>query len=144
MTKLEIIKRLNSLIDDRKSFLDENWQGDDITIADIAALTAAIEAISTANSGKLYTAFEVIRIVQAAVSDAVCGMGVEESTVTAYEIEREIVAKLVEEDANERKSRESEIRRSHAGRKAELQITTASNNCGHRGSDGGAVGRKLK
>lgn len=84
--------------------------------------------IDAAHGGKLYTAFEVIRLVQAAVSDAVCGMGVEESTVTAYEIEREIVAKLVEEDANERKSRESEIRRSHTGRKAELQITTASNN----------------
>lgn len=120
MTKLEIIKGLRSLRD--------KMQRDDIYLDDSAALTAAIEAISTANSGKLYTAFNVIQIVQAAVSDAVCGMGVEESTVVAYEIEREIVSKLVEEDANERKSRESEIRRSHTGRKAELQITTASNN----------------
>lgn len=62
---------------------------------DIAALNTVIEA---ARSGKVYTAFDVIRLVQAAVSDAVCGMGVEESTVTAYEIERDIVAKLVGEE----------------------------------------------
>lgn len=129
MTTMEVISQLNSLIDDRKSFIDDNGQGGDIYLNDIAALTAAIEAISTSSGGKLYTAFDVIRIVQAAVSDAVCGMDAEESTVVAYEIEREIIAKLVGGGANERKSRESEIRRSHTGRKAELQITTASNNC---------------
>ena len=62
---------------------------------DIAALNTVIEAISTLSEGKLYTALDVIRIVQAAVSDAVCGMGAEESAVTAYEIERGIVAELV-------------------------------------------------
>lgn len=122
MTKPEIIKRLQTIRD--------IMQKGDFFYADAEVMNAAIEAISTANSGKLYTAFEVIRIVQAAVSDAVCGMGVEESTVVAYEIEREIIAKLVQEGANERKSRELEI-----GRKAELQITTASNNCGHRGGN---------
>lgn len=127
MTTMEVISQLNSLIDDRKSFIDDNGQGD-IYLNDIAALTAAIEAINAPDSGKLYTAFDVIRMVQAAVSDAVCGMSREESTVTAYEIEREIIAKLVQEGANERKSRESEMRRSHTGRKAELRITTASNN----------------
>ena len=101
MTTMEVISQLNSLIDDRKSFIDDNGQGDDIYLNDIEALTAAIEAISTSSGGKLYTAFDVIRIVQAAVSDAVCGMGIEESTVTAYEIEREIVAKLVKEDGCE-------------------------------------------
>lgn len=116
MTKPEIIKRLQTIRD--------IMQKGDFFYADAEVMNAAIEVISTANSGKLYTAFEVIRIVQAAVSDAVCGMGADESTVTAYEIEREIIAKLVQEGANERKSRESEI-----GRKAELQITTASNNC---------------
>lgn len=126
MTTMETIEQLKSLLDDRMSFLGE--QGNDYC-RDIAALTAAIKAVNKpASGGKLYTAFEVIRIVQAAVSDAVCGMGAEESTVVAYEIEREIISKLVQEGANERKSRESEIRRSHTGRKAELQITTASNN----------------
>lgn len=48
MIKSELIKQLKSLIDDRKSFLDEKWQGDDITLADITALTEAIEIISTA------------------------------------------------------------------------------------------------
>lgn len=120
MTKSEIVKRLQTIRD--------IMQKGDLFYADAEVMTAAIEAISTSNSGKLYTAFEVIRIVQAAVSDAVCGMSAEESTVTAYEIEREIIAKLVQEGANERKSRESEMRRSHTGRKAELRITTASNN----------------
>lgn len=135
MTKSEIIKRLEWL---------RNYLTAEDCIAHENDITALDEVIKAAHGGKLYTAFEVIRLVQAAVSDAVCGMGADESTVTAYEIEREIIAKLVGEDANERKSRESEIRRSHAGRKAELQITTASNNCGHRGSGGGAMGEKLK
>lgn len=52
-----------------------------------------------AGGEKLYTAHEIIRLVQAAVSDAVCGMSREESTVTAYEIERGIVAELVKEEA---------------------------------------------
>lgn len=120
MTKWETIKSLRALRD--------KMQRDDTYLDDRAALTAAIEAINTPGDEKLYTALDVIRIVQAAVSDAVCGMSAEESTVTAYEIEREIIAKLVQEGANERKSRESEMRRSHTGRKAELQITTASNN----------------
>ena len=103
MTKSETIEQLKSLLDDRKSFIDDNGQGDDIYLNDITALTEAIEIISTAHTGKLYTAFDVIRLVQAAVSDAVCGcgMGAEESTVTAYEIERDVVAKLVGENSND-------------------------------------------
>lgn len=125
MTTTEIISQLNSLIDDRKSFIDDNGQGDDIYLNDISALTAAIEAISTAHTGKLYTAFDVIRMVQAAVSDAVCGMSREESTVTAYEIERDIVSMLVGVDSSERESRGPATGRR---RNVELQITTASNN----------------
>lgn len=120
MTKSEIVKRLQTIRD--------IMQKGDLFYADAEVMTAAIEAINAPDSGKLYTALDVIQMVQAAVSDAVCGMSREESTVTAYEIEREIIAKLVQEGANERKSRESEMRRSHTGRKAELRITTASNN----------------
>ena len=99
MTTMKTIEQLKSLLDDRMSFLGE--QGNDYC-RDIAALTAAIKAVNKPASGdKLYTAFDVIRLVQAAVSDAVCGMSREESTVTAYEIEREIIAKLVQEDAND-------------------------------------------
>lgn len=125
MTTTEIISQLNSLIDDRKSFIDDNGQGDDIYLNDIAALTAAIEAINTPGDEKLYTAFEIIRIVQAAVSDATLGMGIEMSTVTAYEIERDIVSRLVGEDSSERESRGLATGRR---RNVELQITTASNN----------------
>lgn len=92
MTKLETVKQLESL---REYLRTEDYAAQE---NDITALTAVIDA---AHGGKLYTAFEVIRIVQAAVSDAVCGMGAEESTVTAYEVEREIISKLVQEGAND-------------------------------------------
>lgn len=74
-------------------------QKGDLFYADAEVMTAAIEAINTPGDEKLYTAFEIIRIVQAAVSDATLGMGIEMSTVTAYEIERGIVAELVKEEA---------------------------------------------
>ena len=100
MTSMEIISQLNSLIDDRKSFIDDNGQGDDIYLNDIAALTAAIEAISTSSEGKLYTVFEIIRLVQEAVSEEICGLG-DETMVVAYEVERGIIRKLVKEDEHE-------------------------------------------
>lgn len=100
MTTMEIISQLNSLIDDRKSFIDDNGQGDDIYLNDIAALTAAIEAISTSSEGKLYTVFEIIRLVQETVSEEICSLDDGEAWV-AYEIERGIIGKLVKEDAND-------------------------------------------
>ena len=100
MTTMEVISQLNSLIDDRMSFIDDNGQGDDIYLNDIAALTAAIEAISTSSGDKLYTAFDVIRLVQEAVSEEICGLG-DETMVVAYEVERGIIRKLVKEDEHE-------------------------------------------
>lgn len=103
MTTMEVISQLNSLIDYWKSFIDDDGQGDDIYLNDIAALTAAIEAIeaiNTSSEGKLYTALDVIRLVQAAVSDAVCGLD-DGETLVAYEIERGIIGKLVKEDEHE-------------------------------------------
>ena len=100
MTTMEVISQLNSLVDDRKSFIDDNGQGDDIYLNDIAALTAAIEAISTSNGDKLYTAFDVIRLVQEAVSEEICGLG-DGGIVVAYEVERGIIGKLVKEDEHE-------------------------------------------
>ena len=90
MTTMEIISQLNSLVDDRKSFIDDNGQGDDIYLNDIAALTAAIEAISTSNGDKLYTAFDVIKLVQETVSEEICSLDDEERLV-ACEIARGIV-----------------------------------------------------
>lgn len=92
MTKSEIVKRLQTIRD--------IMQKGDLFYADAEVMTAAIEAINAPGDEKLYTASEIIRMVQAAVSDAVCGCG-DESTVTAYEIERDIVSKLVQEDAND-------------------------------------------
>ena len=100
MTTMEVISQLNSLIDDRKSFIDDNGQGDDIYLNDIAALTAAIEAINTSSEGKLYTVFEIIRLVQEAVSEEILGLE-DETMVVAYEVERGIIRKLVKEDEHE-------------------------------------------
>lgn len=97
MTTMEVISQLNSLIDDRKLFIDDNGQGDDIYLNDISALTAAIEAISTSSGDKLYTAFDVIRLVQEAVSEEICGLG-DETMLVAYEVERGIIRKLVKEE----------------------------------------------
>ena len=99
MTTTEIIGQLGSLIRERKIFLDGT--DDETYIDDITALTAAIKAVNkTASGDKLYTAFDVIRIVQAAVSDAVCGLD-DGETLVAYEIERGIIGKLVKEDGCE-------------------------------------------
>lgn len=98
MTTMRTIKQLKSLLDDRKSFLDGT--DDEIYLDDIAALTAAIELISSASSGKTYTAFEIIRLVQDTVSEAICRLDTE-SAQMVYDIERSIVAELVKED-NER------------------------------------------
>lgn len=97
MTTMRTIEQLKSLLDDRMSFLGE--QGNDYC-RDITALSAAIEAIGTANSGKLYTAFDVIRLVQRAVSDEVCAMDVSDAAI-GYEIERSIIGELVKEDGCE-------------------------------------------
>ena len=90
MTKSEIVKRLQTIRD--------IMQKGDLFYADAEVMTAAIEAINTSSEGKLYTALDVIRLVQAAVSDAVCGLD-DGETLVAYEIERGIIGKLVKEDA---------------------------------------------
>ena len=92
MTKSEIVKRLQTIRD--------IMQKGDLFYADAEVMTAAIEAINTSSEGKLYTALDVIRLVQAAVIDAVCGLD-DGETLVAYEIERGIIGKLVKEDAND-------------------------------------------
>ncbi len=47
--------------------------------------------------GKLYTAFDVIRMVQAAVSDEICGLSAGEMAI-AYEVERAVLEKLAKEE----------------------------------------------
>lgn len=101
MTTMEIISQLNSLIDDRMSFLDTAEDaGNDVYRNDITALSAAIEAIGTACGERVYTAFEIIRLVQRAVSDEVCTMDANEVAI-GYEIERSIIGELVKGDGCE-------------------------------------------
>lgn len=94
MTKLEIIKQLESL---REYLRTEDYAAQ---VNDITALTAVIDA---AHDGKVYTAFDVIRLVQEAVSEEICGLG-DETMVVAYEVERGIIRKLVKEDEHEAKN----------------------------------------
>lgn len=98
MTTMEIISQLGSLISERKNFLDGT--DDETYIDDIAALTAAIEAISTSSGDKLYTAFDVIRLVQEAVSEEICGLD-DGGMLVAYEVERGIIGKFAKEDGRE-------------------------------------------
>ncbi|MDD7634006.1 MAG: hypothetical protein PUK20_03645 [Firmicutes bacterium] len=92
MTKSEIVKRLQTIRD--------IMQKGDLFYADAEVMTAAIEAINTPGDEKLYTAFDVIRMVQEAVSEEICGLG-DETMVVAYEVERGIIRKLVKEDEHE-------------------------------------------
>ncbi len=96
MTLAEIIDQLKSLVN--KSFLSST--DDEIYRDDITALTAAIEIIRSASSGKTYTAFEIIRLVQDTVSEAICRLDTE-SAQMVYDIERSIIAELVKEDNRE-------------------------------------------
>lgn len=99
MTTMKTIEQLKSLLDDRMSFLGE--QGNDYC-RDIAALTAAIKAVNkTASGDKLYTAFDVIRIVQRVVSDELCELDEFDAPEAYYKIERGIIAELVKEDGCE-------------------------------------------
>nr|DAH86947.1 MAG TPA: hypothetical protein [Caudoviricetes sp.] len=99
MTTMKTIEQLKSLLDDRMSFLGE--QGNDYC-RDIAALTAAIKAVNKPASGdKLYTAFDVIRIVQRVVSDELCELDEFDAPEAYYKIERGIIAELVKEDGCE-------------------------------------------
>ena len=97
MTTTEIIGQLGSLIRERKIFLDGT--DDETYIDDITALTAAIKAVNkTASGDKLYTAFDVIRIVQRVVSDELCELDEFDAPEAYYKIERGIIAELVKED----------------------------------------------
>ena len=99
MTTMKTIEQLKSLLDDRMSFLGE--QGNDYC-RDIAALTAAIKAVNKPASGdKLYTAFDVIRIVQRVVSDELCELDEFDAPEAYYKIERGIIAELVKDDEHE-------------------------------------------
>ena len=100
MTTTEIIGQLGSLIRERKIFLDVT--DDETYIDDITALTAAIKAVNkTASGDKLYTAFDVIRIVQRVVSDELCELDEFDAPEAYYKIERGIIAELVKEDEHE-------------------------------------------
>ena len=102
MTTTEIIGQLGSLIRERKIFLDGT--DDETYIDDITALTAAIKAVNkTASGDKLYTAFDVIRIVQRVVSDELCELDEFDAPEAYYKIERGIIAELVKEDGCETK-----------------------------------------
>ena len=93
MTKSEIVKRLQTIRD--------IMQKGDLFYADAEVMTAAIEAINTSSEGKLYTAFDVIRIVQRVVSDELCELDEFDAPEAYYKIERGIIAELVKEDAND-------------------------------------------
>lgn len=101
MTLAEIIDQLKSLVN--KSFLSST--DDEIYRDDITALTAAIELISSASSGKTYTAFEIIRLVQDTVSEAICRLDTESELLCQLAEER---AELAQAALKERRALEDD------------------------------------
>lgn len=89
MTPEELYERM------RKE-LEETWelyrQGVDVLLEKIKNTTESAPA-----GGRLYTAFDVIRLVQEATSNEIYGLGAEEASV-AFEVERSIIQKLAKEE----------------------------------------------
>lgn len=96
MTLEDTKRQLLSLVEDRKSFKDDDFG---IFADDIAALETACELIGTAiknqNAGRMYTAFDVIRLVQKVVSDEICMLDSDSEVRAALEAERSIIAEVV-------------------------------------------------
>lgn len=90
MTLEETKRRLLSLIDYRRAINDDCG----ILADDIAALETACEIIDAAiknqNTGRVYTTFDVIQLVQRVVSNETCRTSADDTELCiAYEIERD-------------------------------------------------------
>lgn len=97
---MEIISQLNSLIDDHVAQLRSAMDEMQASCCHVAHTLEKMTKPAPTGDEKLYTAFDVIRLVQEAVSEEICGLG-DEGIVVAYEVERGIIGKLVKEDEHE-------------------------------------------
>lgn len=101
MTTAEMFEQMKTELDDRAAQLRSAMNEMQASCCHAAhTLHEEIEKMTKptpAGGEKLYTAFDVIRIVQETVSEEICGLG-DETMVAAYEVERGIIRKLMKEE----------------------------------------------
>lgn len=104
MTTAEIFEQMKTELDDRVAQLRSAMNEMQASCCHAAhTLCKEVERMTKpapAGGEKLYTAFDVIRMVQETVSEEICGLG-DETMVAAYEVERGIIRKLMKEDEHE-------------------------------------------
>lgn len=104
MTTAEMFEQMKTELDDRVAQLRSAMNEMQASCCHAAhTLCKEVERMTKpapAGGEKLYTAFDVIRMVQETVSEEICGLG-DETMVAAYEVERGIIRKLMKEDEHE-------------------------------------------
>lgn len=101
MTTTEMFEQMKTELDDRvaqlRSAINEIQESCRCTTQMLHEEIERMTKPAPAGSEKLYTATEIIRLVQETVSEEICGLG-DETMVAAYEVERGIIRKLVKEE----------------------------------------------
>ena len=101
MTTTEMFEQMKMELDNRMAQLRREMDEMQASCCHAAhTLHEEIEKMTKpapAGDEKLYTATEIIRLVQETVSEEICGLG-DETMVAAYEVERGIIRKLVKEE----------------------------------------------
>lgn len=104
MTTAEMFEQMKTELDDRAAQLRSAMNEMQASCCHAAhTLHEEIEKMTKptpAGGEKLYTAPEIIRLVQETISEEICGLD-DGGMLVAYEVEREIIRKLVKEDEHE-------------------------------------------
>lgn len=100
MTTTEMFEQMKTELDDRVAQLRSAMNEMQASCCHVAHTLEKMTKPAPTGDEKLYTVFEIIRLVQEAVSEEICGPG-DETMVVAYEVERGIIRKLVKEDEHE-------------------------------------------
>lgn len=105
MTTTEMFEQMKTELDDRVAQLRSAMNEMQASCYHAAhTLCKEVERMTKpapAGDEKLYTAFDVIRIVQRVVSDELCELDEFDAPEAYYKIERGIIAELVKEDEHE-------------------------------------------
>lgn len=105
MTTAEMFEQMKTELDDRvaqlRSAMNEMQASCCHTAHTLCKEVERMTKPAPAGGEKLYTAFDVIRIVQRVVSDELCELDEFDAPEAYYKIERGIIAELVKEDEHE-------------------------------------------
>lgn len=98
MTTAEMFEQMKTEFNDRvaqlRSAMNEMQESCRCTTQTLHEEIEKMTKPAPAGGEKLYTAPEIIRLVQETVSEEICGLG-DETMVAAYEVERGIIRKLM-------------------------------------------------